>query len=76
MQIMPNPLFHSLGGNRMPAVNDGGFGSMMKEFAQFRQSFSGNPQAEVQRLLNSGQMSQAQYNQLAAVANQIMPMLK
>lgn len=73
---MPNPLFHSLGGNRAPAVNDGGFGSMMQEFAQFRQNFAGNPQAEVQRLLNSGQMSQAQYNQLAAVANQIMPMLK
>lgn len=73
---MPNPLFHALGGGRAPAMNDGGFGSMMQEFAQFRQAFRGDPQAEVQRLLNSGQMTQAQYNQLVSIAGQIMPMLK
>lgn len=73
---MANPLFHALGGGRPTAMNDGGFGTMMQDFARFRQTFSGDPQAEVQRLLNSGQMTQAQYNQLTAVAGQIMPMLK
>ena len=57
-------------------MQDGGFGAMMQQFARFRQSFQGDPQAEVQRLLNSGQMTQAQYNQLVSVAGQIMPMLK
>lgn len=73
---MPNPLFQTLGGGRAPAMQDGGFGAMMQQFAQFRQGFRGDPQAEVQRLLNSGQMTQAQYNQLVSVAGQIMPMLK
>lgn len=73
---MPNPLFQSLGGGRAPAMNDGGFGSMMQQFAQFRQSFQGDARAEVQRLLNSGEMSQAQYNQLVSIAGQIRPMLK
>ncbi len=73
---MANPLFHALGGGHAPAMNDGGFGSMMQQFAQFRQGFQGDARAEVQRLLNSGQMTQAQYNQLSAMANQIAPMLK
>lgn len=73
---MANPLFNALGGNRPQMMNDGSFGSMMQNFAQFRRSFQGDARGEVQRLLNSGQMSQAQYNQLSAVANQIMPMLK
>lgn len=73
---MPNPLFQSLGGHRAPAANDGGFGAMMQKFAQFRQGFQGDARAEVQRLMNSGQMTQAQFDQLAAMANQIMPMLR
>lgn len=72
---MANPLYQAFGGNR-PMAQDGGFGSMMQEFAQFRQGFRGDARAEVQRLLNSGQMTQAQYNQLSAIAGQIMPMLK
>lgn len=72
---MANPLYQAFGGNRA-AAQDSGFGSMMQEFAQFRQGFRGDARAEVQRLLNSGQMTQAQYNQLSAIAGQIMPMLK
>jgi hypothetical protein len=49
---------------------------MMQEFARFRQGFRGDARAEVQKLLNSGQMTQAQDNQLSAIAGQIMPMLK
>lgn len=73
---MPNPLFQSLGGGRAPSMQDGGFGTMMQEFARFRQSFQGDARAEVQRLMNSGQMTQAQFDQLAAMTNQIMPMLR
>lgn len=42
---------------------------------QFRQSFTGDPKAQVQQLLNSGRMSQSQYNQLSQMATQIQNML-
>lgn len=66
---MPNPLFQMLGGNQ--PVNDGGFGQMMRELAEFRRNFQGDPKQRVQELLNSGQMTQEQYNHLAQMATQI-----
>ena len=69
-----NPLFNALGGV-LPA-GDGGFGGMLAQLNQFKQSFHGDPQQEVQRLLASGQMTQQQYNQLAGMANQIMQFMK
>ena len=71
---MANPLFNTLGGNA-PMINDGGFSQMMSQLNSFRASFRGDPRAEVQRLLNSGQMTQAQYNQLSQMANQIISMI-
>lgn len=71
---MANPLFNTLGGNA-PAMNDGGFSQMMAQLNSFRASFRGDPKAEVQRLLNSGQMTQGQYNQLSQMANQIITMM-
>ena len=55
------------------------FGNMqnfMNRFNQFRQSFGNrqNPQQMVQHLLDSGQMSQQQFNQLSKMANEIMNM--
>ena len=47
----------------------------MQEFNRFRQSFHGNPQQEIQRMLNNGQITQHQFNQLAAQAQQIAQML-
>lgn len=69
-----NPLFNALGG-ALPTV-DGGFGGMLAQLNQFKQSFQGNPQQEVQRLLATGQMTQQQYNQLAGMANQIMQFMR
>lgn len=69
-----NPLFNALGGT-LP-TGDGGFGNLLAQLNQFRQSFQGDPQQEVQRLLASGQMTQQQYNQLAGMANQIMQFMK
>ena len=52
------------------------FGNMqnfMNQFNQFKQQFGNqNPQQVVQQLLNSGQMSQEQFNQLSQMANQIL----
>lgn len=72
---MANSLFNSLGG---PPKLPGPFGNMqdmMGKLNQFRQSFQGDPKQQVQQLLNSGQMSQAQYNQLSQMATQIQNML-
>lgn len=48
---------------------------MIQQFAQFKNSFSGNPQQEVQRLLQSGQMNQSQLNQLQSMAKQFQDLL-
>ncbi|WP_302412239.1 hypothetical protein [uncultured Gemmiger sp.] len=72
---MPNPLFNALGGNRLPAPM-GQFQQMMQQFQQFRQNFQGDPKQEVQKLLQSGKMSQQQLNQLQAMAQQFQGFLK
>lgn len=41
----------------------------------FRRNFHGDPKAEVERMLQTGQMSQEQFNRLAQQANQILQML-
>ena len=47
---------------------------IMQRFNQFRQTFQGDPQQQVQQMLNSGRISQEQYNQAVQTANQIMRM--
>lgn len=65
---MSNPLFAQFGNN---AANMGGFGDILKAANSLRQQMQ-NPKAEVERLLNSGQMTQAQFNQFSQIANMIM----
>lgn len=48
------------------------FQQIINEAKEFRKTFNGNPKDEVQRLLNSGKMSQAQFNQLSQIAQQIV----
>lgn len=52
----------------------GGMQNFMNQFNQFRQNFGNhqNPQQMVQQLLDSGKMSQQQFNQLSQMANQIL----
>lgn len=45
--------------------------NLMKQFEQFRKNFIGNPQQKVQELLNSGKMSQQQFNQLQQMAQNL-----
>lgn len=72
---MANPLFEQMGGGQMPGPM-GQFQQMMSAFAQFKANFKGDPQQEVQRLLNSGQMSQQQYNELQQRAMQLSRMMQ
>lgn len=49
-------------------------GNMLQRFQQFRQNFKGDPQQQVQQLLNSGRVSQSQYNQAVQMAQQFQRM--
>ena len=59
----------------MPPMNSG-FANMLGEFEKFKQSFSGDPQQQVQQLLNSGRMSQQQFNQLSQAATQFQQLMR
>lgn len=71
---MANPLFNALGGGQMPGPM-GQFQNMVQQFRQFRQSFQGDPKAEVEKLVQSGKISQQQLNQLQQAATQFQQLL-
>lgn len=68
---MSNRLFQAIGQNAMPNQ----FSQMMGELNKFAQTIKGNPQQMVQRLLDTGEMSQSEYNRLAQMAQQISPFM-
>jgi hypothetical protein len=68
---MPNALFNALGG--MPTNN---MSNLIQQIKQFQQTFKGDPKAEVERLVRTGQMSQDDFNRYAQTANQLMQMFK
>ena len=49
--------------------------NLLQRFQQFRQSFRGDPKQQVQQLLNSGKVSQEQYNRAVQMAQQFQRML-
>jgi len=51
-------------------------GNIIQRFQQFQQMFRGNPQEQVQQLLNSGKVTQVQYNQAVQKANTIQHMMR
>lgn len=62
---MSNPLYNSMNNQQ----------NIIQKFNEFRKNFTGNPQQQVQQLLNSGKVSQAQYNQAVQMANNLRKML-
>lgn len=71
---MTNPLMGVIGGGRLPG-GLGDFAQMMQQFNQFKRTFQGDPKAEVEKLLQSGQMTQEQLNQLQMMAQQFRALL-
>lgn len=66
---MPNPLFNTFGNNNQ-------FGDLIKQAQDFKRQFTNiNPRAEVERLLNSGEMSQHQFNEYSQIARQVAQMM-
>lgn len=49
--------------------------NIIQQFMQFKNSFKGNPQEQIQQMLNSGKISQAQYNNAVKQAQQFQNML-
>lgn len=64
---MQSPLFNALGGNQMTGI--------AQRFQQFQRMFQGDPKQQVQQLLNSGKVSQQQYNAAVQQAQQLARML-
>lgn len=67
-----NSLFNMLG-NSMP---NNQMTQIMNQFQQFKSSFNGDPQMQVQQMLNSGKITQEQYNNAVQMANQLFKMMK
>jgi len=70
---MNNPIYQQFG-NAVPQGMEN-MQSMIQRFQQFKQSFSGNPRQQVQQLLNSGRVSQSQYNSAVQMAQQMQKMM-
>jgi hypothetical protein len=66
---MGNPLFNQFG-NQNNNMSD-----LINQIMDFKKNFTGNAKQEVEKLLQSGQMSQSEFNQLSQIANQILPFL-
>jgi len=69
---MNNPL---VGGTPQMGGPMGNFQQLMQQFNQFRQTFKGDPQQQVQQLMNSGKVSQQAYNQAYQMAQQFQRMM-
>ena len=70
---MSNPLFNALGGGMQQG---NGPMQMIQQFIQFKQNFKGDPKAEVEKMLQSGKISQQQLNQVQQMAGQFQSLLK
>ena len=64
---MATPLFNALNGQKP----NNGFSDFMSEFHRLQQTVK-NPRQEVERLLQSGAMSQQDFNRFGQMANQML----
>lgn len=49
---------------------------ILQQLQQFRQTFRGDARQQVQQLLNSGRVTQDQYNRAVQMAQQIQQMMR
>lgn len=66
---MNNPFFGAMSGGN-------GFMQMVQQFKQFKANFQGGPKAEVEKLLQSGKLTQQQLNQLQQMAKQFQSLME
>lgn len=63
---MPNPLYGQFGGQQVNPMQQ-----LVEDARQLKKTMQ-NPRAEVERLLQTGQMSQQKFNELSQIAQQIV----
>lgn len=66
---MANNLYNSMGRQNNPLEQ------IAQQAREFRKQFTGNPRQEVERLLQTGAMSQQQFNEYSQIAQQIAQMM-
>lgn len=64
-----NPIYQQMNNS----VNNN---NILQRFDQFKQNFKGDPQQQIQQMLNSGRITQQQYNNAVQMANQLMKFIK
>ena len=64
---MPNYLFNQYGNSQTDNI--------LKQFNQFRNNFKGDAKSQIQQMLNSGKITQQQYDQAVQKANALARML-
>lgn len=65
---MANPLYNAMKQNNH-------LEQLAQQAKEFKKQFKGNPREEVQKLLNSGEMSQSDFNRYSQIAQQVMQMM-
>ena len=63
---MGNPIYNSMVKQNNP------FEQLAQQAREFRKQFSGNPRQEVERLLQTGRMSQQDFNRFSQIAQQVV----
>ena len=66
---MSNSLFDQFGRQNNPLEQ------LAQQARDFRRQFSGNPRQEVERLLQTGAMSQSDFNRYSQIAQQVVQMI-
>ena len=61
-------MYNMFGGN----VPNNPITQLIRDAKAFKKSFTGSPKDEVQRLLNSGQLSQTDFNRYSQIAQQVV----
>ncbi len=62
---MANALFNQFGRQNNP------FEQLAQQAREFKKQFNGNPRQQVEQLLASGRMSQAEFNRYSQIAQQV-----
>ena len=73
---MGNSILNNRQSNVQQGQNSAFNPQMIQQFNQFRKTFNGNPQQTVMNMLRQGMMSNAQFQQLAQMANQFQNFMK
>ena len=66
---MSNSLFNQFGRQNNPLEQ------LAQQAREFQKQFKGSPRQEVERLLQTGQMSQSQFNQYSQIVQQMAPFM-